>query len=302
MELADGLIERGHKVTVTHMGVPSYYRWYGKPKCKIRNYNPNVLLRAFRKYVLKGKGMDYNLGTLLARFIPECDINVATACFTALPTFLSQKGEMVYLIQHYEPLFYSDPVLRAEAEFSYGLPLLKLCVSNWLTKEVDGLYLGNGINLKKFKPLPLKRTYDVMVLLRSISWKGNYTPVVEELRKKGYKVLVVSDVSETQLLEGYNISKTFLYLSSMREGFGLPPLEAMRCGAIPIMTPCTEYCIHSDNSLLLLPEEPIVEQVDGYLTDLENGRYYKNLVKGASETAEDFDFKDIVDRFENLIQ
>lgn len=302
LELADGLTERGHDVTITHMGCPSYYSWYGKPKCKMIDLNPNAVLRFFKKYYLRKKGFDYNLDGLLAQSIPPCDVNVATENTTVYPTLFSGKGKPVYLVQHYESLFHpDDPVKAAKAEFTYDLPLQKLCVSNWLARKVNGEYLGNGINLKKFRNLGLKRVYDIMVISRNIPWKGNYSPVVSGLRAKGYRVLVVSDVSEAELVQSYNVSKTFVYLSDMKEGFGLPPIEAMRCGSVAIMTPCTEYCVHEENSLLLNSED-FVEQIDGYLADLKNESYINSLVKGGAETAIDFDFKDVIDRFIDLVQ
>jgi len=79
------------------------------------------------------------------------DFNVATYCFTAYPTVDSHKGKGLYLVQHYEPLFFNDKNVAKTVEATYKLPLKRLCVSEWLTKKVGGVNIGNGIDLSKFK-------------------------------------------------------------------------------------------------------------------------------------------------------
>lgn len=304
LELADGLTERGHEITVTHMGVPSYYSWYGKPKCKVNNFSPNLLLRAFKKYYLRRKGFDYDLSKLMAKFMPDCDVNVATAYDTVYPTFFSTCGELlVYLVQHYEPWFYpDDATLAAKAFWTYNMPLEKFCVSRWLAEKVNGTFLGNGINLNKFTLMNLERKYDVMVIPRpNVSWKGDYSTLVSKLRAKGYKVLVVQNVSEQELVRCYNQSKTFLFFSSMKEGFGLPPLEAMASGTGVISTPCTEYFVHGKNCLLLTDSD-CTSQLFEYLEMLKNKTLHDELIAKGLATAFLHDFNDVVDRFEKLIK
>jgi len=301
LELADGLTNRGHEVTVTHMGVSSYYSWYGKPKCEINNLNLNVLLRAFKKYYLKRSGLDYNIKNILSKNIPDCDINVATAYDTVFPTFFSLKGKMFYLVQHYEPWFYQyDIVARAEAKWTYELPFEKLCVSRWLAEKVNGEFLGNGVNLNKFYLMNLERKYDVMVIPRpNVPWKGDYPTAISKLRNKGFKVLVVNNVSERELVHCYNQSKTFLFFSSMKEGFGLPPMEAMACGCVVISTPCTEYFVHEKNCLLLT-EADYTRQLLDYLDQLKNKDLSDELRAKGLATAILHDFNDVVTRFEEL--
>jgi glycosyltransferase involved in cell wall biosynthesis len=54
---------------------------------------------------------------------------------------------------------------------------------------------------------------------------------------------------------------TIFVCSSLREGFGLPGLEAMACGAVLATTDtggCREYAIHEKTALLSLPKRPAV--------------------------------------------
>jgi len=67
-------------------------------------------------------------------------------------------------------------------------------------------------------------------------------------------LIIVDDiVNETTLPLFYQISDSFL-LPTIGEGFGLPLIEAMACGSIPITTNFsghTDFCKNNENSLLL---------------------------------------------------
>lgn len=56
-----------------------------------------------------------------------------------------------------------------------------------------------------------------------------YTTLKGESANFGENVRVISDVSDDDLVLFYNLAEIFLF-PSLYEGFGLPPLEAMRCG------------------------------------------------------------------------
>ena len=51
---------------------------------------------------------------------------------------------------------------------------------------------------------------------------------------EGFEIIYYESVSDEMLINLYKRSRVFLYLS-MAEGFGMPPLEAMQFGALPIM-------------------------------------------------------------------
>jgi len=142
LELADGLVDHGHEVTITHMGHPSYYSWYGKPKAKISSLSLDIPSRFFQKYWLKKKGITYELDQKMSEMIPECDINVATACETVYPTLFSGKGKLYHLVQHDETIFYSDTYQKNLVNFSYDFKIKKLCVSQWLTDKYVVLTLA----------------------------------------------------------------------------------------------------------------------------------------------------------------
>jgi len=307
-ELSNALVERGHRVTITHLGNKKNYAWFPEVRAEVINLNfayPGLRTKLYRKTL--GQHINHNFSGLsyaemaLVNGIPDCDVNVATFCMTAFPTYYSRKGAGFYLVQHYEPLFFVDNKCKDRAASTYTLPLKKLCVSSWLTGKVQGCFIGNGINPSKFRNIGVPKGYDVMCIVRKINWKGNYFPVVDALRKRGLKVLTVDGtLTEQQLVSAYNTSRVFMFLSE-HEGFGYPPLEAMACGVPVITTPCLEYAEHLNNVVILKKDyttEDVVNAVYVLLGD--NGLYDKLSVNG-SLTAKQLDFKHVVDRFEGAI-
>ena len=309
LELANCLIDKGHKVTITHLGNKDTYAWFPGLKAEVINLDGLSLSLPFKGYkkAFSKFSKAYGSGNLsaaemcLVDGMPDCDVNVATYCFTAYPTYYSGIGRGFYLVQHFEPWFFSDPKVKSRAESTYTLPLRRLCVSKWLTDKVEGTLIGNGINLSKFRNLLIPKNYDVMVVNRGIDWKGNYAPIVEALQKKGFKVFVADGkLSEEELVWAYNSSRIFLFLSK-HEGFGYPPLEAMACGVPVITTPCLEYALQLNNALVLqenFTAEQVVNAVQALLGD--KGLYDKVSVNGRL-TAKLLNFKYVVNRFEDAI-
>ncbi len=304
-ELANRLVEQNQKVTITHLGEEAAYAWFPEIKAEILNipFVPYSLsTRAFRKFF--GKYLrTYGYGTLtnrerrLKEAIPDCDVNMATYCFTAFPTYYSGKGRGFYLVQHYEPWFFEQKKAQEKAALTYTLPLKKVCVSKWLTDKVNGTFIGNGINLSKFKEQKTPKEYDVMVVQRDIGWKGNYNPVLEAMQKKGLKVFAATGkLTDEELVSAYNTSKLFLFLSE-HEGFGYPPLEAMACGVPVVTTPCLEYTNHLDNAFVLKKNYSVNEVLEATERILKDEALYSRLLESGRQTAKEYDFQKVVYRF-----
>jgi hypothetical protein len=297
-ELSNRLVDRGHKVTITHAGLPLLHEWYNPIKAELIECNIGLASRFLNKYGFYKINVHEAQEKNLVKAIPDCDINVATYYDTAEPTVKSGKGKLFYLIQHYEPLFFKANSLEYIAALkTYALPLKHLCVSKWLTTLVKGSFIGNGVNLSQFHPMPIKKEYDVMVIPNpTLKYKGDYTTVIKKLENLNYKVLVVKGLSELELVNAYNKSKTFLFLSE-REGFAYPPLEAMACGTPVISTPCAEYFTMNSNVCLLPMNYLMDDIVDSVKCMLENKTYSEYLISYGMQTAFDFSFSKVVDRF-----
>lgn len=295
-ELSNRLVERKHKVTLTHVGLQKYSKWFSPIKAEIIECGYSKPERLLFK--LKGKPTVKQTQERLKQHIPDCDVNIATFCLTALPTFNSKKGKPFYIVQHDETIFFQDTTQMDIARSSYLLPLKPLCVSHWLTTLVQGEYIGNGINTSLFRNYGLKRDIDVLLLDRNINWKGHYTEIAHTLTQRNLKVKLVSgNLTEKELVQAYNTSETLVYLSK-REGFGYPPLEAMSCGCTVVSTSCTEYLRDGINCKIVsnaATTDEIMEAVKYAFVNSEK------LRQNSLETVKEHSLEKVVDNFESCI-
>jgi glycosyltransferase involved in cell wall biosynthesis len=91
--------------------------------------------------------------------------------------------------------------------------------------------------------------------------------------------------------------------ASWREGFGLPPLEAMACGAPVVLTDSggvREYARHGENCLMVPPRDPpaLAEAMVRVLTDTALA---EQLRRNGPLTAARFTWEGAVDRFEEAL-
>lgn len=307
-ELANRLVDKDFQVTITCVGLIPFTNFFSKPlKANIVEIRPSTVMRAFRKWYLRSRGWEYETENLLLKNIPDCDVNVATACMTAYPTYFSGLGKMVYLVQNYEPLFSTDPRIQKKAEFTYSLPMKKLCVSKWLTEKVSGIYIGDGLDLNQFKlDTNIERRESIMGLCRKgkgMFWKNSdvLEKVFSELRKKGYETTMPEKVDDINLIRLYNSTRVFVFLSNF-EGFGLPPLEAMACGAAVITSSCLEYAKHLENAFVLPEGYTVTDVVDAVEKVSSDNQLWRKLTNGGLETAHQFDINKMVDNFVQEIQ
>lgn len=300
-QLCNGLSERGYDVSVTSLLRGGKHDWFGRVEAEFDYVGLRISERFARKVLLKSCDVDWSLK--LTEAIPECTFNVATYFSTVYPVLWSKRGVPLYLVQHDERLFFEKNSLSWNvADLTYQLPLRKLTVSSWLTRLFGGCFVGNGIDLSVFENFGLERKYDVLFIVRDVSWKGKYFGLVDKISRLGYSVKVVENVSERELVMAYNSCRFFVFLGEMIEGFGLCQLESMRCGCFVITTPVTEYCVDKQNCF----EVDLVEDVDSMakkiVSLMESSKpVYVDVVKRGYSLASSLDFNNVVDRFEKVI-
>lgn len=301
-QLANKLAEHDHEVHITTLAIGGTHEWFGEVNASFNYVGLNFFQKAARKLLLFPK-WEIDWARRLTEAIPECDANVATYCLTAYPVLWSGKGKQFYLIQHDERLFFNNTIEKNSADLTYKLPMQKIVVSSWLENQFGGTSIGNGVDLDKFKDLQLEKVYDVMVFDRDVEWKGNIGTVVDSLKSMGYKVLIVKNFSEQELVTAYNQSKCFLFLSSMKEGFGLPPLEAMACGCPVIATDCTDFCVNGENSTIVkgFSHNEYIQDVISAVQSLSAEPLREKLVANGFKTVKKYSFDDVVNRFEKVI-
>lgn len=189
----------------------------------------------------------------------DADILVTTTYENTLKAerLSEAKGKQVYLLQHDEGLYHGD---RALADAAYRTKAEKIVVSTWLNEVLQerantkGVILLNPIDTVQFNEVSGLRATGgeiwVLLLVHTYEWKGTKEgiEIVNRLKKK-YPQLHLAlfgvrqkdcdgiaydrydfNVPQDKLREVY--SRAHIYLCpSWDEGYGLPSVEAMACGA-----------------------------------------------------------------------
>lgn len=211
--------------------------------------------------------------------IEDADAIIATAIETSwqVAKLDASKGKKFYLIQGFENWHTSDEKVGE----SYNLGMTNIVVARWLNEEVKKYtgqyaeYLPNGIDTSIFRltrPINERKLHSIALQYRRSAIKGpQYAlDVISRIKSKypDMTINVFSNEPRPQELPSYcnfyhsitpekvaelNNSSTIFLSTSVKEGFGLPGLEALACGCVLIsfaFTGVKEYAIDGVNSLL----------------------------------------------------
>jgi glycosyltransferase involved in cell wall biosynthesis len=114
---------------------------------------------------------------------------------------------------------------------------------------------------------------------------------------------VFESADDKSLAKLYSSSDVLIF-TLYRESFGLPPLEAMACGAAVVTTDCggiRDYAVDGYNSLVVPPGDP--EAVaKATLRVLKDDKLRERLVEGGIKTAKQWAWNKVVDKFEEAIR
>lgn len=227
----------------------------------------------------------------------ECDLCIATSFLTPYYIFISKlllnnKAKLLYLVQHYEPISHASLNKKNIflkflsiflAKFSYNLPFKKIAVSSWIKGQINKaeiLVIGNGVDKEVFfqehhkandyftigfigSPAPFKGLNVFLDALKLIPDKIRVNLRVTIASQ--YSLSVPSGIelikpkNDTEMRSFYNHCDCFVF-SSVVEGFGLPPLEAMACGTPVISTDCggVKDYLDDTNSIIVPVNNPNV--------------------------------------------
>jgi glycosyltransferase involved in cell wall biosynthesis len=264
---ADRLAARGHAVTVV---VPARTRWRAAWRT-LAGGGPDWI-RDFHARVAW-------VATWDAAALPDGDVVVATAWQSAAVAAAAPArcGAKFYLVQHYESLYHG----QAEAvDATYRLPLRKIVISTWLRDVMRERFgsaaevivtpvereLFHRVDVVVEPPRPR-----VLMLHHEYAWKGVADGLeavararrgVPTLRLVGFGVkrprvpLPYDEFHENppqpRLAALYSGSDIYL-CPSWDEGLGMPPMEAMACGAALVTYDnggCRDYARDGETALV----------------------------------------------------
>jgi glycosyltransferase involved in cell wall biosynthesis len=251
---ANLLAGRGHEVSVT---LPVEWDQARGPEERLRRVLRLRRMRRDRAAVVPWMELDERVGLVLAADrtrlrLPAADALVATSWVTAPPVAEASDGRGFYLLQGYETWGGDAEAVRA----TWRLPLGKIAVSRWLREIAVEMgegertaYVPIGLDLERWgvdRPL-VERGEQLGI---GFSPFKDPAPGIAALAAAHERLPEVSAVgfgtgprpeslpewvdyrrspSQVELRGLYNSCAVFLQAGG-KEGWGLPPAEAMACG------------------------------------------------------------------------
>tara|TARA_R110001599_G_scaffold85607_1_gene229645 strand:+ start:22804 stop:23907 length:1104 start_codon:yes stop_codon:yes gene_type:complete len=328
------LADRGHKVNVLY---PAQKRKSFKQKVKffLKYLLGKPPVKMTCPYFDHQKSEMYELPfheNLDVEDIPDAEIVIATFWSTAewIAKLPESKGLKVYFIQHYEV----HPWLPAErVKQTFKFPFRRIVVSNWIAEcleiyedvNVDTIVL-NGVDGKQFFSTNRgkQETTTVGFMYSPRQYKGTQIAIdaVEIVRKTNPKLRVKVFAAEPPSSDMPLPDKTEFFLSppqnqikdiysgcdawlftSIKEGFGLPILEAMSCKTPVIATPAgaATNLITSENGILVddYSAQQIANAINSISKTTENE--WKSLSEAAFATAQQNSWEKSCDKFESAL-
>lgn len=314
---ADRLAARGHAVTVV---VPARSRWRAAWRALTRA-GPEWIA-AFRARVAWVPHWD-------AAALPDADVVLATAWQSAPLAAAAPPrcGAGFYLVQHYESLYHGA---AAAVDATYRLPLHKIVISTWLADVMRERFASTAevivtpVDRELFHrvdvevPPPRPR---VLMLHHEYAWKGVADGLeavartrrhVRTLRLVGFGVkrprfpLPYDEFHENppqrRLAALYSGSDIYL-CPSWDEGLGMPPMEAMACGAALVTYDnggCRDYARDGETALVARRRDvdDLAEKLERVATD--EALRSRLAAAGRTLVTTAFDWEDAVTRLETL--
>jgi glycosyltransferase involved in cell wall biosynthesis len=264
---ADRLAARGHDVTLV---VPAGSR----VRAAWRN-----LRRVGPDWVSRFRGRIRWVTTWAPEALPESDVVVATAWRSAgaAAAASSACGAKFYFVQHYESLYHGAP---DAVDATYRLPLRKIVISTWLRDLMRARFgdpaevLVTPVDLELFHPTPGDVSTSrprVLMLHHEYAWKGvaDGLEAVARVRRRVPTLTLVglgvrpprgptpydefhANPPQARLAAVYSSCEVYL-CPSWDEGLGMPPMEAMACGAALVTYDnggCRDYARDGETALV----------------------------------------------------
>ena len=272
---ADRLARRGHDVEVRVPAKSALRAWWRTFSREGPAFMPGFAARI--RWVARWRPGD----------LRDADVLLATAWRSApvVAAAPPRSGEKFYLVQHYESLYHGSP---EQVDATYRLPLRKIVISTWLRDvmrekfDADAEVLVTPVDPRLFHRVPAVAAtgsvsaFDggpprVLMLHHDHAWKGvaDGMEAVARVRGRGVDLALVGfglkaprrsvpydefheNLPQEMLARLYSGCQIYL-CPSWDEGLGMPPMEAMACGAALVTYDnggCRDYARDGETALV----------------------------------------------------
>lgn len=278
----------------------------------------------------------------MARAVPPSDVIIATHTPTTAVSFIAAKilnrGKIIWYYMDYKEMFEERPIERwllrnALKWHDYAITFSEACVQelhSFCSGKIINIGLGidtiniyhpiqNAIKMNYASPekkvifflgdsRPRKGMADFLVAAeRVFASETNLVLWIATKEKINIQTSVPYKLfirpTDYDLVNLYSASDVYVS-ASWYEGFGLPPLEAMACGAAVVMTDSRgvkEFAEDGNNCLVVPPRNPEA-LADAILLLLSKPDLADKLRKNGPITASRFDWERATDRFEAVLE
>ncbi|MBB6449214.1 glycosyltransferase involved in cell wall biosynthesis [Geomicrobium halophilum] len=277
-------------------------------------------------------------GELYIDYVEDCDIVVA-GWYQQIPELECIKPPLFYWEQGHESLFGDIPNLpdvfpiREEMKRAYQSSIPIVSVSAFVSDVIKARFskstavLTNGVDSDLFfnhgvetsaegnvillvgNPALRFKGFDSALETMSRAWHKGYRFQVNwvcqyypQIREVTFPIQFVINPNQHELDSWYRMSDIHLF-TSMYEGFGMPPLEAMASGVAVIATRCggvEEYAKHGQNCLLVEPQD--IPGMTAAVCDLLDSPEKRNrLAAEGKKTALHFSYDKIIAKLESFM-
>ncbi len=263
--------------------------------------------------------------------LPDGDAIIATAwqSAAAVADAPARCGRKFYFVQHYESLYHG----QAEAvDATYRLPLRKIVISTWLRDVMrerfasEAEVLVTPVDPMLFHAVPVTVATSrprVLMLHHDYVWKGTADgfETVARVRRHvpglylvGFGLTVPrgpagydefhADLPQDKLAALYSGCEIYL-CPSWDEGLGMPPMEAMACGAALVTYDnggCRDYARDGETALVARRRDvgDLALKLERLVTDAELRARIASA--GATFIRNTFDWGRAVQRMEEIVR
>lgn len=305
---ANRLIKRGYPVILVTADNSTQIDWI-KCNAPIFPYNDTKL-----KYIYK-----------------DADLLIATAWSTV--EFLERipSKRRLYFIQSDERRFFKkeerDWIKKVEKTYKgdYEYFTMAKWIQKWLKEEFhkDAYYVPNGIDLNEFHKTssikPSRKPFRILLEGPISLWFKGMDDAYAAVEGLDCEIWIVSGNGKPpasweidRFFEAVPFKKMapiysscdFLLKMSYVESFSYPPLEAMACGCIPIVTRFTGYneYIEANKNALVIDIGDIQGARKAILRLIESSKLRDKLLMNGVQTVTEWSWNNSIDRLEDVIK